>query len=69
MPANKLTLDFERVVHDALYQEHPRRAGDIQPSILAFAMQEEHTDGRVGSELLRGILSASVLVNPQARDA
>ncbi len=54
------------MVHDTLHQEHPRCAGDVQSSILTFTMQEEHAYCRIGPELLRRILTASVLVNPQA---
>jgi hypothetical protein len=60
---NLLTLNFKRVVHNALQKKHARGANDIEPSVLAFAMQKHHAKSRVLIEQLRGT-GFSTFVDP-----
>lgn len=55
------------MVHDTLQKEHARGANDIQPGILAFAMQQHDAKSRVLVKQLRGS-PFPAFINPDRRD-
>jgi len=57
------TLHFKPMVHDALQKEHTRGTNDIEPGVLAFAMQQHDTKSTVLIEQLRST-PFSTFINP-----
>ena len=68
MLPNALALNLECVVHNTLQKEHARSTNDIEPSVLAFAMQQHDAKSRVLMEQLRST-SFPTLINPDRWNA
>ena len=68
MLPNALALNFECVVHNALQKENTRGANDIEPGVLAFAMQQHDPKSRVLMEQLRST-GFPTFINPDRWNA